>query len=508
MHDPERVDSPLPAAPTLRGLLSRRALFAAGAALAASRSAGAQSAPLGAHGARAPGLAGDLSRLVARTTYGFRPDVWQEAQALGYQGFLERQLDPASIADAAVDAALAGFPSLAMTSRQIWDTYGLTFTLSVPVSELKQASVLRAALSKRQLLERMVEFWSDHLSIDHMKDECQVLKTADDRDVIRVHALGTFPALLVASAHSGAMLDYLDNRANKVGAPNENYARELLELHTLGVGNYTELDIKELARCLTGWTLRPRSHPEYGAFHFEAAWHDFGSKTVLGVQIPAGGGTSDADQLIAMLAMHPTTARYVGGKLARFLLSYDPPAALLDEVVATWLATGGDIKAIVRVILRPESMALAHVAAQPKLKRPRHLVASLLRAGHAQVSSWSPLVEELETLGQAPFAWLTPDGCPDAIPAWGQALLPRWTFASRFFANEVPGTAVDVAALLGGVPKSAAAARIDAVLSGGALAEADVAALQGWIDSQPAWTPARQREAFALAASCPSFQWY
>jgi uncharacterized protein (DUF1800 family) len=506
-------DSPADPVLTAPSPLSRRALLGAGlgatALLGASRRAEAQIATgAGNHTARMPEPSADLRFLVERTSFGFRGEVLLEAQSLGWQGFLERQLAPQTIDDSALDLRLASFPTLAMTPREIWTLYGFNGQLAIPIGELEQAAVLRAVLSKRQLKERMVEFWSDHFSIDHLKDECQMLKTADDRDVVRVHALGRFPELLVASAHSGAMLDYLDNRSNKVGSPNENYARELLELHTLGVGHYTENDIKELARCLTGWTIYPRSHEQYGGFRFEPAWHDTGAKSLLGITIPAGGNTSDGDTVLALLGMHPQTARFVGKKLARHLLSYEPPAALVDELVSTWASTGGDVKALIRVILRPDSVVLAQPGAHPKLRRPFHLACALLRSSNAQIAEPAEIVEELEALGQAPFRWLTPDGCPDTLAAWGNALLPRWTFASRLFDGQIAGTVVDVGALCGTTPNGALAARIDALLTGGRLDASEVAALQGWISALPAVTDAKRREAFALAASCPSYQWF
>jgi uncharacterized protein (DUF1800 family) len=368
--------------------------------------------------------------------------------------------------------------------------------------------VLRAVRSKRQLFERMVEFWSDHFSIDHRNDQCMVLKTQDDRDVIRAHALGKFPDLLAASAHSAAMLFNLDNHTNKSGAPNENYARELLELHTLGVGNYTEQDIKELARCLTGWTLRPRSHAEYGAFHFEAAWHDTGAKSVLGTAIPAGGGTSDGETVLALLGSHPKTARFIGRKLARYLLVYEPSQALVDAVAAEYLATGGDVKAMIRVVLAPATIAAAHTELHPKLRRPHHFVCSLLRATDASVTQYAKIVQELAKLGHAPFAWLTPDGYPDSLEAWGSALLPRWSFAERLFDGSIAGASVDVAGLLGNVAPAAIAARIDAVLTGGALDPTDVQVVQSYVSAFTPATDARRREAFALAASSPSYQYF
>src|SRR5712692_4635077 len=180
----------------------------------------------------------------------------------------------------------------------------------------------------------MVHFWTDHFNIDSSKAECKWLKAADDRDVIRPHAMGRFPDLLRASALSPAMLWYLDGRFNRKrdgdDKPNENYARELLELHTLGVhGGYTQRDVMEVARCLTGWTLETRpfwlSHAirPRNAFWFDSARHDDGEKIVLGHRIPPGGGEKDGDRVLDILAQHPATARFIATKICRHFLGDD-----------------------------------------------------------------------------------------------------------------------------------------------------------------------------------------
>ena len=230
--------------------------------------------------------------LLNRITMGFSLEEHALAQGMGYEGYLEYQLDHLAIDDSALELRLQSLPTLTMTSKQLFDTFVAGGgNQAVPVLELEQAATLRAIHSKRQLFERMVEFWSDHFNVDHVDGQVRVLKTADDRDVIRQHALGTFPALLRASAHSGAMLVYLDNYTNVASAPQENYSRELMELHTLSVsGPYTETDVKEVARCLTGWTIWRQNFPNYGDFRFRLQDHDQGAKTVLGVFIPPAGG--------------------------------------------------------------------------------------------------------------------------------------------------------------------------------------------------------------------------
>src|SRR5262249_11611084 len=193
--------------------------------------------------------------------------------------------------------------------------------------EITRHTLLRAVYSRRQLFEVMVGFWTDHLNINLEKGDCIYLKPADDRLVIRTHALGRFRDLIRASATSPAMLVYLDGKENKKAGPNdipnENYARELLELHTLGVhGGYTQKDVLEVARCLTGWRLRTKWRK--GTVYFDPHWHDNGEKSVLGHGIPAGGGPADLEQVIDMVCRHPSTARYVATKLVRRFVSEEP----------------------------------------------------------------------------------------------------------------------------------------------------------------------------------------
>ena len=348
----------------LARMWSRRSLLGAGlggalaVGIVTSHVDAATPAPRRGSGRRIPPR-DPLLTLVNRTSQGFTTELCAEAQARGYSGYLEWQLDPASISDSALDTRLLDYPSIAMTARQIQDVYVLTGQFHTPVTELKTAHTLRSLLSKRQLLERMVEFWTDHFNINLDFGECQALKPGDDRDVIRVHALGKFPDLLAASAHSAAMLSYLDNALNTSAGVNENYARELLELHTLSPGNYTETDVRELARVLTGWTYLPTTDPNYAAFHFDAAAHDNGVHTVLGHTFGPNAGQSEGEAMLAILAAHPQTAQFIALKLCRWFLGDDPPAVLVTRVANEYLRTGGDIAVMLRMILKQENVQLA-----------------------------------------------------------------------------------------------------------------------------------------------------
>ena len=449
--------------------------------------------------------------LVDRITQGFQLEELQRAEALGYRAYLEEQLDPDSIDDSATDARLANFPTLSMSPKELTDTYAMD--TEIPFMELKGATLVRAVHSKRQLFERMVEFWSDHFSIDHQKDPMWALKSEDDRDVIRRHALSSFPELLHASAKSGAMLYYLDNWLNLTGAVQENYARELLELHTLGVnGGYTERDVKEVAKVFTGWSLGlDASSPDYLRFQFRRTWHQPTRKVVLGQVISKFSYRRGGEAVLDLLAMHPSTAVHISTKMIRWLLTDTPPQSLVDEVSGTYLATGGDIKSMIRVILAPRNLRPGSKVVTPRFKRPAHLVASLLRGLDAEVYDPQYLVYYLGTMGHSPFDWSPPNGYPDSVAAWGSSLLPRWSFASHLVAGGIPGVQIPLGKVLqklGNFEPEGLAARIDERLLGGSLSAADRGRVRAFLAGRAPIVWPDVFEAIGLAASAPGYQWY
>ncbi|HEV7993324.1 MAG TPA: DUF1800 family protein [Gemmatimonadaceae bacterium] len=229
----------------------------------------------------------------------------------------------------------------------------------------------------------MVEFWSDHFNISFTK--VSYLKAVDDRDVIRKHALRNFRDLLFASAKSAAMMSHLDQNQSRDGAPNQNQAREITELHTLGVdGGYSQNDVAELSRVFTGWTIAGG-----GDFSFNPSIHDWKLKTVLGMTIPAGSnalgaaGVQEGEQMINVLLDHPSTAKYITTKMLRWFLTYDPTQAQIDDVAAEYTRTRGEIKAMIRAALNSAWLRTPPM----KLKRPLHYVASALRAAHPAVKT-------------------------------------------------------------------------------------------------------------------------
>ena len=386
-------------------------------------------------------------RWLNRITFGPRPEERSLVAEVGLAAFLEEQLAPETLPEMAArpQLTLRRLESLHLDAPDLFDV-----EREVATEELQRATLLRAIYSPRQLYEVMVGFWSNHFNIDQNKGDCAWLKTIDDRDVIRPHAMGNFYDLLYASAHSPAMLVYLDNQENYVGNPNENYARELLELHSMGVdGGYTQTDVQELARCLTGWTVK--DHFYRGQFTFDADIHDDTPKQILGLTIPAGAKQGGGEQVIEMLATHPATSQFVVTKLVRRFVADEPPPNLVAKATETFNNTQGDINAVLRtILLSPEMMdsSMGKEQSPLKFKRPFEYVVSALRQLNAQTDAGLPLLEYLAQMGQPLFQWPTPDGIPDHTEAWNKTLLTRWGFALALVNDNIPGTTLDLQALV------------------------------------------------------------
>ncbi len=499
------------------------------AALASTRAAGARArlttlgglAGAAAHPAPLPARDPVLA-LVQRITQGFELGEYERARALGYEAYLEEQLEPFALDDSALESRLAGYTTLELGPKQLVDGY--PDDIATPVLELKGSLILRALYSRRQLYERMCEFWRDHFHVDHNKGDAEwALLPEAERTVIRPHAMGTFPALLRASAFSPAMLYYLDNWLNVRGAPQENYARELLELHTLGLhGGYDEVDVKEVAKCFTGWTLDPDpDSPDFLRTIFVPVLHSPNAKTVLGQTIPAAPASANAERVLELLALHPSTARFLARKLCAWLLAPEPPAALVERVAATFLATGGDIKAMLRVILARANLVGLAPARAPKFRRPFQLLSSILRALEADVRDPLYPLFLLYSMGHPPLDRVQPDGYPDTVAAWGRTLLPRWNAASLLVAHAsrpfsgsgtLPGVHIPRERLLarlelhGRRDPAGLAHRINERLLGSTLAAHEVASLQESLDGR-ALLDTVVYEAIALGMSMPGFQW-
>lgn len=396
------------------------------------------------------------AHVINRLSFGITDALREHIAQIGVDAYIEEQLSPATINDSRYENAFSTFfPDL---QRDTTDLFSSTRSMELEIGRLNAQlignTVYRAVYSERQLYERMVHFWTDHFNVHNANQIAIVLKVADDRDVIRQHAMGHFRDLLGASAHSPAMLYYLDNFTSSQEAPNENYARELLELHTLGVnGGYTEDDVKEVARCFTGWSFyRPRGqnaaqNSPIGTFVFNPRAHDNGEKFVLGHRIPAGGGIEDGEQVLDILAAHPSTARFVSSKLIRRFVSDTPPESLVEACAETFLRTNGDIVSVLRSIFNSAEFWNA----PPKFKRPFEYTISILRPLNPSIRFRQfarPFAEAMQNLGHVPFQRPSPDGYPDVQAYWVSNLLMRWNIAIVAVQNGIPGAEMDIEGLL------------------------------------------------------------
>jgi len=462
-----------------------------------------------------------------RLGFGPTPTAIERVKRMGVRAYVEEQLHPQRIDDAAMTPRLSGFTTLTRSTRDLAEDYFLpammerreqqrraaqnggpstdAAALDTPkrtpeqmelarmqrtvIGELSQQRILRAAYSERQLEEVMVDFWMNHFNVFVGKGQVRLYLTEYERDAIRPRVLGKFRDLLGATAASPAMLFYLDNwqsaaapdaptsaqadhmgarprrrplmrdpnairrpgqsprpfpapeaadsaAANANGAQpapmrrrglNENYARELMELHTLGVdGGYTQKDVQEVARAFTGWTIAaPRLG---GTYRFEPRLHDDGEKVVLGHRIKAGGGRKDGEEVLDLLARHPSTARFISTKLARRFVADDPPSALVARAADRFKATDGDIREVVHVIVTsPEFLA----SQRAKTKNPFEFVVSAVRVTGLDVTNALPLVQSLRDLGMPIYGAQPPTGYSDKAEAWvnSGALLNRMNFA-------------------------------------------------------------------------------
>jgi len=361
------------------------------------------------------------------------------------------------------------------------------------MAELHASRILRAVYSERQLQEVMVDFWTNHFNVFAGKGADRWLLPSYDRDTIRPNAMSKFSTLLQATAQSPAMLFYLDNfqsvspnaNANRGRGPlqrllaerapqpqqqrrgiNENYARELMELHTLGVdGGYTQKDVQEVARCFTGWTIfQPRggaaavnamrsgegARRNAGTFFFNQRVHDDGEKTVLGHKIPAGGGIKDGLTVLDILAHHPSTAKFIATKLVRHFVSDNPPQALVDRVAATYTKSDGDIREMLKTIFFSKEFN-SNEAYRAKIKRPFELVVSAIRTLGAETNGGPQTHQWIARMGEPLYGFQTPNGYSDAAESWVNTggLLERMNFGLALANNRIPGTKVSLVKLNG-----------------------------------------------------------
>ena len=468
-----------------------------------------------------------ITHVLNRLTFGPRPGDVDRVRQMGLAAWVEQQLHPERIADAALAERLAGLTTLTMSQAEMSEKIfspaaevrrqqqqrqnaqaraqaqsGDPTMMAGPPpppparaaltpeqraaqqrqanvqQELMEAKVLRAALSERQLEEVLVDFWFNHFNVFIGKGQVRQYVTSYERDAIRPHVLGSFREMLGATAKHPAMLFYLDNYQNRTPNPpvvvsdqldrrlrdprlterqrlqlmdqlkrrqnqqrrpqgglNENYARELLELHTLGVdGGYTQQDVVEVARILTGWTIdRPQ---QGGGFVFRPQMHDQGPKTVLGKSF-ASAGEAEGERLLDMLAAHPSTARHISSKLAQRFVADEPPAALVDRAARVFLETKGDLREVTRTIVTSPEF-FADDAYRAKVKTPLEFAVSALRATNATVQNTQPVVQALrQALAMPLYGCQPPTGYSMTADAWVNtgALLNRMNLAMQLVAG-------------------------------------------------------------------------
>lgn len=386
-----------------------------------------------------------LQHTLRRLTFGPTPEMLDKARSMGLEAFIEEQLSPESIPDPEIDSLLQPFRTLNMTVAQRLELN----ENSRSARELIDSTILRQRHSQRQVFEMMVDFWGNHFNIFIGKFLCKVLKTDDDLKVIRPNALGKFRDLLYASAKSPAMLIYLDQAESFGESPNENYARELMELHTVGVeSGYSHHDVAELARVLTGWTISRPNNQKIGPgiYYFNPDIHDYGEKHILGTMI-SPTGESEGMLILDMLASHNSTAHFISQKLARRFISDSPDPMFVDALSQVFIDTDGDIRQLLRTILNSEAFKSS---AGMKFKKPLDFFISTLRVTDAKMTENSrKLYEQLQLLGQLPFSWLMPDGYPDLEEYWAttSGMLDRWNFGFMLVSNVIRGAAVNLPAL-------------------------------------------------------------
>jgi len=398
----------------------------------------------------------DPYALVDRITWGATSSSLQQIRAEGSARWLEEQLHPPRdpVLPPAVAQQLAALPldAAAMTQRAITVAQrhrdidkiadeesrksarkDLQEELNAVGREAATRMLLRALYSPNQLQEQMTWFWFNHFNVFQYKND-ERLMLADYEQTLRTHALGRFRDLLGAVAHHPAMLVYLDNAQNAADHINENYARELMELHTLGVdAGYTQRDVQELARVLTGFGVdrrdpattppprfaRPDRAAQYvrrGLYEFNPHRHDYGDKQVLGVTI-RGSGPAELDQVVDLLARHPATARHISRKLAVYFVSDEPPQALVDRMAARFLATSGDMAAVLRTMFESPEFA---ASLRTRYKDPVHYVVSAVRAAYDDkpILNARPMINWLNRMGEGPYNRQTPDGYPLNEASW------------------------------------------------------------------------------------------
>ncbi len=429
------------------------ALLAGGCAAPGGNGSQVAAPPPRATAAALPVLRREDALWLERVNFGLDSASVADYQRLGRVRYLERQLQPQDAALPAPIAAEIGALEVTHEDTQLWladlnaqykvinampdgpDKEAARKTLNDRGNRLGYEAVrrdlLRAVYSTSQLEEQMVWFWQNHFSVFQYKANLRWLVGDYEEHAIRPHVFGHFRDLVMATLEHPAMLQYLDNNQNAAGHINENYARELMELHTLGVGGgYTQQDVQNLARVLTGVGVNagdaPKLKPElqrlyvrHGAFEFNPARHDFGAKTLLGHPVE-GHGFDEVEHAVALIVAQPACARFVSRQLATYFIADNPPPALVERMAQTFMHTDGDIAAVLRTMLLAREF---NAALGGKFKDPMRFVVSAVRYAYdgRPIYNTRPMLNWLNSLGEGPYNHQTPDGYPLTELNWASA---------------------------------------------------------------------------------------
>ncbi len=428
--------------------------------------------------------------LLERLGFGPRPGQAREVLEHGLDRWVREQLEPGP--DPELEARLAPLSTLGYSMSQVVDLYARDqSTIGLILDQFLLAKLVRAVHGENQLREALVDFWFNHFNVFIGGDFERLAIAAYERDAIRPYVLGRFRDLLGATAEHPAMLVYLDNylstaprvvNGRPVGGLNENYGRELLELHTVGVdAGYTQNDVVDAARAFTGWTID--NLRAGGNFVFRPATHDAGSKSVFGLSLPTGGGQDDGTRVLDYLATHPQTASFVSRRLAQRFVADDPPASLVEKMARTFLATDGDLARVTETMIgSAEFWAPAFDGGPGKAKSPLEFTFSALRAAGANVTATRGLTLVLNQMGMPLYGSLPPTGYSNRGDDWvnPSSYLARMNFGIDLSTNGIGGVSVDARAVVrsgGGNPddaRSAATALSDHVF-GRTLSETTLA---------------------------------
>ncbi len=457
----------------------------------------------------------NVAHIIARLSFGVTPDLYAHVRKIGAQAFIDEQLAPEKLADAGMANRLQSYMLILNQNGGVLAQAENKMRRAI-AGALIGSTTTRAMYSERQLYERMVQLFSDHFSLYIGKGNVVFLKVDDDRDAMRPNAMTTFRTILGASAHSPAMLTYLDNAKSEKSHPNENYARELMELHTLSVnGGYTETDVKEVARAFTGWSIEGGKQSKNGEtlFKFRKGFHDNGTKTVLGTSIP-NNGEADGEKVLDLLATHPSTAKFVSTKLLRKFVSDNPSDTLVQTCADAYLGSDGDIRTVLRTIFSADEFWNA----PPKFKQPFEYSVSVLRALDYDVQDDTAFVrsmtQPLTAMGNIPFDWPSPNGYPDVAGYWMNNLLPRWNFAISSANCEIKGAQAGFDSLNKmlhannvATDSSAALAFFGQYLFGRPLTDAEHETVLQFADAASGDEQAQIHAGLALLMASPAFQY-